>query len=110
MCVRYPVKLIGANGEVTGSQWGEMLLHLCCGPKAIVPGRRPERAGVELDNFVFRPFIMQVKQLIVDYTKLCRFTKKYKKQKKRIFGVRLGLKKFRLGLKNLRFKGLRFSD
>ena len=52
----------------------------------------------------------QVKQLIVDDTKLCRFTKKYKKQKKRIFGVRLGFKNFILGLKKIRFKGVRFSD
>ena len=52
----------------------------------------------------------EVKQLFVDYTNLRRFTKKYKKQKKRIFGNRIGLKIFRLGLKKFRFKGLRFSD
>ena len=54
--------------------------------------------------------LRKVKQLIVDYTKLRRFTKKYKKQKKRFFGCRLGFKIFRLGLRNTRFKGLRFSD
>ena len=41
------------------------------------------------------------KQLIVDYTKLRRFTKKYKKQIIRIFKNRLGLQKFRLGLKKI---------
>ena len=64
-------------------------------------------------KFVFYAFVCRVAQfysdqlvgellsgktiLIVDFTKLCRFTKKYKKQKKRIFGVRLRFKNCRLG-------------